>query len=184
MPDWPPAFEDWSTRSACDAFYASPQFLRLLQPRLESLLVYPSQIQLKPGDSLTFTAKGLGQNGRDFELGELRWTATGGKIQPDGVFKAGADKGEFLVDAQAGAAAASSSVRTAEGRTPPPTPPPKRRLVWNGDVPAQKWTNFYMKVLPRLVSTGNVKLSVPIAATPKEGVTDQQFEETKAGLRG
>ncbi len=30
--NWPPAFKEWSTRSVRDAFFASPQFPRLLQP--------------------------------------------------------------------------------------------------------------------------------------------------------
>ena len=30
--NWPPAFKEWNTRSARDAFFASPQFPRLLNP--------------------------------------------------------------------------------------------------------------------------------------------------------
>ncbi len=41
-----------------------------------------------------------------------------------------------------------------------------------------------MKVLTKLVSTGDLKLNVSVEAVPKEGVTDQQVEETKAALRG
>lgn len=41
-----------------------------------------------------------------------------------------------------------------------------------------------MKVLTKLVSSGDVKLEVKIEASPKDGVTDQQVEETKAALRG
>ena len=43
---------------------------------------------------------------------------------------------------------------------------------------------FYMKVLTKLVSGGEVKLNVSIEAKPKDGVTDQQVEEIKAALRG
>ncbi len=58
------------------------------------------------------------------------------------------------------------------------------KLVWTGDVPPQKWTQLYMKVLTKLVSSGEVKLEVKIEASPKDGVTEQQVEETKAALRG
>ena len=48
----------------------------------------------------------------------------------------------------------------------------------------QKWSQLYMKVLTKLVSTGDVKLDLRIEATPKDGVSDHQVEETKAALRG
>ncbi len=41
-----------------------------------------------------------------------------------------------------------------------------------------------MKVLTKLVSIGNLKLKLTIESEPKDGVTDQQVEETKAALRG
>ena len=39
-------------------------------------------------------------------------------------------------------------------------------------------------MLTHLVSAGDLKLSVDVQATPKDGVTDQQVEEVKAALRG
>ena len=33
--NWPPAFKEWNTRSVRDAFFASPQFPRLLNPELD-----------------------------------------------------------------------------------------------------------------------------------------------------
>jgi len=41
-----------------------------------------------------------------------------------------------------------------------------------------------MKVLTKLVSSGELKLRVSLEATPKGGLSDQQIEETKAALRG
>ena len=41
-----------------------------------------------------------------------------------------------------------------------------------------------MKGLSKLVSVGDVKLQVQIEAVPKDGLTDQQIEETKTALRG
>ena len=32
MRNWPPAFTDWNTKAVRDAFYASPQFPRLIDP--------------------------------------------------------------------------------------------------------------------------------------------------------
>ncbi len=41
-----------------------------------------------------------------------------------------------------------------------------------------------MKVLTKLVSGGKLTINVSIEAKPKDGVTDQQLEETKVALRG
>ena len=246
---WPPAFTEWSTKSVRDAFYASPQFPRLLNsetikdtiargvadgviayvgkaltggyspflfkkslpaadveisddiyiikaeealkhiepPKLVQLLVSPSMVQLKPGIKQTFAVKGLDQFGRDMDVVGSKWSATGGQIDTDGVFTAGTDEGSFLVTAEAQGKAGSAGVTVSkESKPPPPEPKPHgaSKLKWVGEVAPQKWTNLYMKVLSKLVSAGDVKLRVEIEASPKDGVTDQQVEETKAALRG
>ena len=75
-------------------------------------------------------------------------------------------------------------MRRREKPVQPPLPVLNRKLKWSGEISPQKWTNFYMKVLTQLVSAGDVKLNVSIEAEPKDGVTDQRIEETKAALRG
>lgn len=246
--NWPPAFTEWSTKSVRDAFYASPQFPRLLQadtvretiargvrdgqiaygsknpkgiyddllfetncdaagveisddvyiltpeearkhiepPRLEKLIASPANVQVKPGAKHAFTVEGLDQFGHTIVPGEVRWTATGGVIHDDGVFEAGADEGSFLVTAASAGKAATAAVRIDAESIPTPPPPVAKasKLVWKGEVAPQKWSQLYMKVLTKLVSTGTVKLELRIEATPTEGVSDHQVEETKAALRG
>lgn len=247
---WPPAFTEWSTKSVRDAFYASPQFPRLLNaetiketiargvtegalayvgkaltggyapflfkknmtpvdveisddvciikaeealkhiepPTLIQLVVSPSMVQLKPGIKQTFAVKGLDQFGRDMDVVGLQWSATGGQIDEECVFTAGTDEGSFLVTAEvqgkAGTAGVAIIKDSKPGHSPEPKPHAASKLKWVGEVAPQKWTNLYMKVLSKLVSTGEVKLRVEIEATPKDGLTDQQIEETKAALRG
>ena len=94
--------------------------------------------------------------------GMMTWSATGGTIEADGVFKAGQDEGNFLVNAMAGGKTATASVTIAkeiEAQPKRPTMQPTK-LVWSGNVPHQKWTQLYMKVLTKLVSSGDVKLQV------------------------
>lgn len=244
---WPPAFQEWSTKSVRDSFYASPQFPRLLDPEtikdtiargvceghvayvvkspkggydpflykknleasevelsddvfvltaeeaekhikppeLTHLLISPSETQLKAGTKQTFTTEGVDQFGKPIEIGDVEWTATGGEIGLDGVFKAGEDEGHFLVTAEAKGKTGTAMVTVAkEGKPEPPSSTKAGQLIWTGEVAPQKWTNFYMKVLTKLVSGGEVKLNVSIEAKPKDGVTDQQVEEMKAALRG
>jgi len=246
--NWPPAFIEWSTKAMRDAFFASPQFPRLLNaevvkdtiargvseghlayvgkspdsgyspfvykkpldaldveisedifiitseeaekhvkpPELARIILTPSQTQLKPGEKQTFTARGLDQFGRDIETGTVEWSTTGGEIGHDGVFKAAEDEGNFVVSAKVEkiSAAADICISKESQPVPPPQPPPDKtqRLMWSGEVTPQKWMNFYTKVLTKFVKAGSLKLDVSIEASPKDGVTDHQIEETKTAL--
>ena len=100
------------------------------------------------------------------------------------MFTSGKAQGYFRVTAVAQGITAFAAVNVAAVESPLPPPPTRKRLVWEGDVPAQKWSNLYMKVLTKLVSSGEVSLRVHIEATPKDGVNEQQVAETKAALKG
>jgi hypothetical protein len=58
-----------------------------------------------------------------------------------------------------------------------------RRLVWSGDVPHQKWMNFYTKVLSRFASTAGLRVTLRVEVSPPEGVSPQHVEETRLALR-
>jgi hypothetical protein len=152
-------------------------------PRLARLVVSPEQAQLKSGVKETFRAEGLDQFGRALALEHLDWTATGGDINSQGVFTAGESEGHFLVTASARGIAGTAAVSVGAEEAPRPASQAKK-LTWDGEVPAQKWSNFYMKVLTKLVSGGDLSLRVRLEATPKDGVTSQQVDDTKAALRG
>lgn len=173
-----------------DMFIITPEEAEkhIKPPELARIVVAPSQVQLKPGTKQTFTVRGLDQFGRDIDTGKIEWTATGGEIGQDGVFKAAEDEGYFIVSAKAGKMSSTADIGISKEPKPPPPPPPPppdklQRLIWSGEVTPQKWMNFYTKVLTKFVKSGSLKLKVSIEAAPKDGVTDHQFEETKAALR-
>src|SRR5207245_2870524 len=56
-------------------------------------------------------------------------------------------------------------------------------LHWSGEVPAQKWMNFYTKVLSRFATTKSLRLTVAIEVEPDGGLSKQSIEETKTALR-
>lgn len=155
-------------------------------PELARIIITPSHAHLEPGKKQTFMAKGLDQFGRDFEVGKVEWSATGGEIPKDGVFEAGKDEGNFLVIAKSGKVSGEATVSIGkEEEEPKPLPLPEKmgRLAWSGEVPAQKWMNFYTKVLTRFVKAGNLKINVTFDTSAEAGISDQQIEETKASLR-
>lgn len=247
--NWPPAFTEWSTKSVRDAFFASPQFPRLLNgdavkdtiargvsggmlayvgksgdsynpfvfetsieaqevevsedmfiitakeakkhiepPKLSHLSIRPERPTVKPGDHITFQVQGLDQHGQAMDAGEVSWSAKGGGIDDKGGFKAGGDEGEYLVEANSGELHAQTTVLISKEDTPPPPPPPEPKdevkgLQWSGDVPAQKWMNFYTKVLAKYATAGNLKLTVNVEVRPDDGLAPHRVEETKALLR-
>jgi hypothetical protein len=56
-------------------------------------------------------------------------------------------------------------------------------IEWSGNVPAQKWMNFYTKVVSKFAAGQGVKLKVTFEATPEGGVSKQKLEETRAAIR-
>jgi hypothetical protein len=53
---------------------------------------------------------------------------------------------------------------------------------WEGDVPWQKWSQFYSKVFSRFSQKG-LKLRVVVEVAPTGGVSEQEVQETKTALK-
>ena len=242
---WPPALTEWSTKSARDAFYSSPQLPRLLDadaikrticdgvsqgtlgyaskdnkgqlvlerykeslgeneveiaddmfilksedaqkllepPRLAQLLIHPEQAVLKPSQQASFSCSARDQYGQSFETPALKWTAKGGSVTDDGTFTADETEGLYSVHATAGGLEAIAEVRIAKDEPPPPPPPGEQVIRWSGDVPPQKWMNFYTKVLSRFAASSDLKLSVTFEV-PAEGEQGKsKAEEARTGLK-
>jgi len=157
-------------------------------PELTRFIISPSFFQLQPGEMQTFTAKGLDQFGKEFDTGSIEWSATGGEIDDKGVFKAGDSNGNFIVWASTGKIKGEASIIIHEGiRDPGPDYPKRLRkfksLSWSGEVSAQKWMNFYTKVLSRFVKEGNLKINVSFESSSEAGFDKNQIEEVSSALR-
>ena len=248
--NWP-AMTEWSTKAVRDAFYASPQLPRLLdpnalrrtiadgvsqkqlayvglkgsdnkyypfvygetllpgnvefsddmfliageeakkqveEPKLIRLEVAAPSAPLKPGESCALSVQGYDQHGRPYPLspGDVTWEAQGLSIDAFGRVVAEEREGYYLVTAAADDLSVSAQVIVAKQSAkppppPPPPPPPVQGLAWEGQVPLQKWMNFYTRVLARFATQSNLKLTIRFQVT--EGVTPQQADETRVALR-
>ncbi len=56
-------------------------------------------------------------------------------------------------------------------------------MFWTGEVPPQKWMNFYTKVLAKFANTKGLKISINFQIASEEGVSKQRLEETRNALR-
>jgi len=131
--------------------------------------------------------RGIDQYGQDIVTAGVEWKATGGAIDKDGVFTASQDEGSFAVTANIGAVKSSAMLDVVRpGSLPPPTPHPPAlpgALRWTGEIPAQKWMNFYTKVLSKFAGAQGLKLTLSIEVSPEGGISSQRIEETRMALQ-
>ena len=191
LKNWPTAFTEWPVKSARDALYASPQFPRIIRGT--------EAIQ----DAVS---KGVAQ-------GDLAYVgkAANGSYSPF-AFKDSLSPGDvevveetFLITKETAEAYLKSRttptpplpVPPTPGQTgkvgPPieptivtpsvPTPTSGAGLTWTGEVPPQKWMNFYTKVLSKFASAQSLRLTLKVEVSPEGGVSQQKLDETKSALR-
>jgi Protein of unknown function (DUF499) len=200
--NWPGMIE-WSTKSVRDAFFASPLFPRLLNADAvkdtiargvaSGHLGYVGKTSMGSYDPFNYGIE-IGQS--DVEVSDEMFIISketalayisSGAVTPGGL---------------------QPPLPGAGGPTPPPTTDPTSggsgirngrpgslfgpdvpgaasaaTLKWTGEVTAQKWMNFYTKVLARFAAGKGLKLTVSVEASPEDGISNQRVEETKVALR-
>lgn len=170
-----------------DDFYiiTEEEARRSIEPsRLKYLEIKPESANTQPGKSFTFTVKGLDQHGQEFPIEKVEWGTTGGEIDDKGVFRIQDEMGEYVVSAKTGGLVAQARIVVNDESCVRPSPPkPDKTKVngisWSGDIPPQKWMNFYTKV----VKSESLKLRVNLEAADTKGLTEQQIEEIRLALR-
>ncbi|MDM7456723.1 MAG: DUF499 domain-containing protein [Tepidimonas sp.] len=198
--NWPPAFKEWATKSVRDAFYASPVFPRLLNAEaiketiargVESgILAYVGKDAAGSYQPFVFN--------RGVSLTDIEFS--------DDMFVITAEVARAYLDARTppplagvpvqggGTGVGTGTSGSAEpGGTPSelrsaPTPPVPgwakiAGIRWSGEVPPQKWMNFYTKVLSRFAATPGLKLTISVEVSPSDGLSKQSLEETQNALR-
>ena len=160
---------------------------KLLEPpRLARVQVSPDGREIAPGEVVAFSVKGLSQYGEPYEAKTPVWTVSGGTIDEMGKFRAGAEVGLFSVIAKCSAIEGAAQIRVRAHDQQKPergTIAGAQQLLWSGEVPAQKWMNFYTKVLTRFASTPGLKLRVTFEAPLDSPDAKAKADEARAALR-
>jgi len=189
LQNWPPAFVEWSTRSARDAFFSSPLFPRLL----DANAIKATIAKAVESKQLGYVGEKVGGKYTPFYFGD---SLAANEIEiTDQMFLITKETAESYLAGIAlppppppprpGGGIGVDGAGTLPPPQPPPPPPPAgaKRLSWSGEVPWQKWMNFYNRVLTRSATSKGLKLTLSVEVTPEGGVTSQQIEETKVALR-
>lgn len=205
---WPPAFVEWSTRSIRDACFASPQFPRLLDPSsirdsvargvTHGILAYVGKAADGTYHPFTFNQP---LAAADVEIADDMFVITAERAEAYLRAQAPAEPAPPVV----GPAPPIPPVGVKEGpggyqvtgdetspnqpgRAPEVDKPAVQGgaaaiLTWNGDIPAQKWVNFYMKVLTKITAGANLQLTLRVVASSDQGFSQQKVDEVRAALR-
>jgi uncharacterized protein DUF499 len=203
--NWPPAFKEWSTKSVRDAFYASPQFPRLINADV----VKETIARGVEGGFLAYVGKVANGEYKPFIFANSL-NASDVEIS-DEVFIISKETATAYLQAMAAKTATSNETispetvttvvsQPGENRTTgvgvniqpvsSPEPPAKpalattaSRMTWTGEIPAQKWTNFYTKVLTKYSLGKGLKITLQLEVSLENGISPQKIEETKMALR-
>lgn len=190
---WPPAFKEWSTRGVRDAFFASPEFPRLLDPAAAKEIIAAGV----SGNLIAYVGKTAG--GYDPFVYQRGMTASEVEISEDVFIVKKETAEEYLKSQKASAPPITDDGDTSDRQTQPPVQPPLQpepqttpqtssdkinRISWSGEVPAQKWSTFYNRVLAKFAGgQSGLKLTVNVEVSPDDGVSKQKIDETRASLR-
>ena len=191
--NWPPAFKEWSTKAVRDAFFASPQFPRLLNP--DSL----KETIAKGVDNGMLAYVGKKSDGTYFPFHwnssltsfEVELTDDMYIIQGETAKVYAANPGQVAVDSKTLPQNANPEQKEPASKSSTPVSTPSvpepaagfRQVSWRGDIPPQKWMNFYTKVLSKFATQGGLKIELGVSIAPEGGVSNQRVDEIRVALR-
>jgi hypothetical protein len=199
--NWPPALAEWSTKSVRDAFFASPAFPRLINPEA----IKDTLAKGVSGGFFAYVAKrGDGKYDpfkwntslptSDVEISEEVFLinkdaaaayAAGGPAPTSITTSHPPSGGQPIGGNQQQPTLPIGGVSTDRSK-PTTSPPPDQsgisKVTWAGEVPWQKWTNLYMRVLSKFTSSASIKLSLRVEVSGSS-LSSQQVEEMKMALR-
>ncbi len=202
--NWPPAFKEWSTKSVRDAFFASPQFPRLLNADVVKETIargvtsgHLAYVGKAPSGGYDPFLYGVGMSASEVEVADdmfiiARETAEAYKKAKEAPTpaplpaKPANDAGSPYRPGQSAQPQDDGKANIVEvpvfGKGPQAAQV-AQQLMWTGDIPPQKWTNFYNRVLSRFASGQGLRLTVQVSVTQEAGISEQKIEETKVALR-
>lgn len=183
------------TKDVADAYKA--QLIAARQ--ISTLTIVPAQATVKTGEQYQFAVRGADQHGNEIVVHNVAWSASAGMIGMTGLFVAGSEAGAVIITASVGGISSIAAVQVEqapvkqindgkdvqdnEDDLPPPAPAQPKRITWSGEIPAQRWMNFYTRILAKFATGKALKLNVSVEITPERGLSPQQIDEIKIGLR-
>lgn len=199
--NWSPVFKEWSTKAVRDAFFASPQFPRLLNPTA----IKETIAKGVSGGQLAYVGKTASSEYEPFHFNKSI-NPNDVEISED-VFIITKETAESYEQQRKEPLPAASAPAHIPGEQSLPSEYAKpqlplndnanatdeddartestiiNRIMWSGEIPPQKWSTFYQRVLSKFAVGQGLKLTVNVEVAPEGGLSPQKVDETKLSLR-
>lgn len=202
LKNWPAAFTEWPVKSARDALYASPQFPRIIRGTeaiqdavakgvAQGELAYVGK--LANGTYSPFAFKTSLVPG-EIEVVEETFLVTKDTAEaylkkstqpPPTPTPTPSSQVPSTPPSTAVSAGGTFVLTNPSESVPAPSSPAANvsSLSWTAEIPAQKWMNFYTKVLAKYANAQGLRLTLKVEVSPEGGLSKQKIEETKSALR-
>jgi hypothetical protein len=190
LKNWSAAFVEWPTKSVRDAIYASPQFPRILKG---TTAIQDTIAKGVSAGEIAYVSKTIDGRYSPFNFGtamlpsevEISEDVFVIRKETADAHRTGGPFKETSQQEQAGTLTGQTEQISGDIEPTTTAVEPERFPVirWNGEVPPQKWMNFYTKVVSKFASAPGVKLSVTFEAAPEGGISKPKIEEAKSALR-
>jgi hypothetical protein len=185
--NWPTALLEWTTKQLRDAVYASPKFTRLSNPSaLRETIARGVRdgafgYGVKTDSDVTRVAIDQQIEAADVEISDEVVLLPEKRAR---ALKEAAEKPEVAsqVVVTPEDEPGETAVHSGGGQVPMFTRDTVAGVRWEGEVPAQKWTTFYMKVLARLAQEGDLSLHVRFESRPESGLPADRVSEVRENL--
>ena len=192
LQNWSGAFTEWSTKSVRDALYASPHFPRII--RGNDAVKDAVAKGVSSGD-LAYVTKGK-SGGYDTFSYQTSISPEEIEISDDTFIIKKETADAHKAGATTPTAVTAPTISPASGVVSQPetivssleigsqTQSENTSMFeWKGKVPAQKWMNFYTRVVSKIAPIQDIELEVTLRVEPHGGISNQKIEEAKSALR-
>jgi hypothetical protein len=153
-------------------------------PVLSEIIIEPTNLTLKPGESYKINPKGRDQYGEEISLTNIQWQINGGEINEDGVLIAGENTGSYCITAEVNGVKTSKKF-TIKTSNPPPLLHSStiNKIQWHGEINPQKWSQFYMKVLTKYATNDAIDMNISVTLSLTGEVSEQMQQEMQSALQ-
>ena len=134
---------------------------------------------LLPGATASFIVRGFDQHGDDYPTREPHWSSSGGHVDGSGHFAA-ESPGFYTVTVEDSGRSAEAHVQVSTVVVQPRSA--AGGFSWSGQIPPQKWTQFYTRVLTKLVGKSGLEIRVQLRIPPDAGVSETGRDEVAVAL--
>lgn len=153
--------------------------------RIARLVIETPAQKVAAGQRYRFIARAYNKDGEEVTGKEITWHTDGGEISDLGEFCAGETPGTYCVTAVCDNVPAEVQIQVKKEVTrPKPEIQTKiTSLHWDGKVDPFKWSNFYNRLIIKLMKSGKLDLSINLSVNNRDGISQEMVDEIRVALK-